>query len=213
MEKRLTRASLCVLAMLLAAWPFAAPAQDRRAASAKHGAGAQAKKGAESAKPAAAAAVAAKPAIVVREVDLASLKALLQRDPAKARPLIINFWATWCEPCREEFPDLVKIDEEYGARSDGAVGRVDFITVSLDDPEDIRKGVPEYLQKMNARMPAYLLNVPDPEQVINLVDPTWSGAMPATFLFDAQGHIVFKHMGRIKPDELREALKKVTSNE
>ena len=209
MEKRLTRASLCVLAMLLAACPFAAPAQGRRAASTKHDAGAQTKKGAESAKP----AVAAKPVILVREVDLAALKALLQRDPAKARPLIVNFWATWCEPCREEFPDLVKINEEYGARTDGAAGRVDFITVSLDDPEDIKKGVPEYLQKMNARMPAYLLNVPDPEQVINLVDPTWSGAMPATFLFDAQGHIVFKHMGRIKPDELREAIKKVTSDE
>lgn len=197
--------------MLLAAWPFAASAQDRPAASTKHDAGAQTKKGAESTKP--AAVVAAKPVIVVREVDLAALKTLLQRDPAKARPLIVNFWATWCEPCREEFPDLVKIDEEYGARSDGTLGRVDFITVSLDDPEDIKKGVPEYLQKMNARMPAYLLNVPDPEQVINLVDPTWSGAMPATFLFDAQGHIVFKHMGRIKPDELRQALKKVMSDE
>jgi thiol-disulfide isomerase/thioredoxin len=143
---------------------------------------------------------------VVREVDLAALKKLLPGENAKARPLLVNFWATWCEPCREEFPDLVKIDEQYGA------GKLDFITVSLDDVADIQKGVPEYLQKMHARMPAYLLNVPDPEDVINLVDPQWSGAMPATFLFDARGTLVFKHMGRIKPDELRAAIEKVTTD-
>ncbi|HEV7857639.1 MAG TPA: TlpA disulfide reductase family protein [Pyrinomonadaceae bacterium] len=143
---------------------------------------------------------------VVREVDLADLRKLLPGANAKARPLLINFWATWCEPCRDEFPDLVKIDEQYGA------GKLDFITVSLDDVADIKKGVPEYLQKMHARMPAYLLNVPDPEEVINLVDPQWSGAMPATFLFDPHGTLVFKHMGRIKPDELRAAIEKVTSD-
>jgi thiol-disulfide isomerase/thioredoxin len=141
---------------------------------------------------------------VVREVDLAALKKLLAGDNAKSRPLLVNFWATWCEPCRAEFPDLVKINDEYGA------GRLDFITVSLDDVSDIKKVVPEYLQRMNARMPAYLLNVPDPEEVINLVDPKWSGAMPATFLFDSRGTLVFKHMGRINPDELRAAIEKVT---
>src|SRR5688572_5648600 len=41
-----------------------------------------------------------------------------------AKPLLINFWATWCVPCREEFPDLVKIDGEYK-------GKIDFITISL----------------------------------------------------------------------------------
>jgi len=144
---------------------------------------------------------------VVREVDLAALKKILSGANAKSRPLLVNFWATWCEPCREEFPDLVKIDEQYGA------GKLDFITVSLDDVSDIEKGVPEYLEKMHARMPAYLLNVPDPEEVINLVDPQWSGAMPATFLFDSHGTLVFKHMGRIKPDELRAAIEKAVTSD
>jgi thiol-disulfide isomerase/thioredoxin len=144
---------------------------------------------------------------VVREVDLAALKKLLPGANARSRPLLVNFWATWCDPCREEFPDLVKIDEQYGA------GKLDFIIVSLDDVSDIKKGVPEYLQRMHARMPAYLLNVPDPEEVINLVDPQWSGAMPATFLFDSRGTIVFKHMGRIKPDELRAAIEKAVTSD
>jgi thiol-disulfide isomerase/thioredoxin len=144
---------------------------------------------------------------VVREVDLAALKKLLQRDPAQARPMLVNFWATWCEPCRAEFPDLVKIDEQYGA------GKLDFITVSLDDISDIEKGVPQYLQQMRARMPAYLLNVPDPEEVINVMDPKWSGAMPATFLYNSRGTLAYKHTGRINPDELRANIEKVMSDQ
>src|SRR5262245_14290960 len=45
----------------------------------------------------------------VRQIDLDGLKKLLERDPKDARPLLVNFWATWCDGCREEFPDLVKI--------------------------------------------------------------------------------------------------------
>src|SRR5258707_2977419 len=52
----------------------------------------------------------------VREIDLDGLKKLIQRDPKDTRPLLINFWATWCDSCREEFPDLVKIDADYRAK-------------------------------------------------------------------------------------------------
>lgn len=131
---------------------------------------------------------------------------LLQRGSKAARPLLVNFWATWCEPCRDEFPDLVKIDRDYKARG------LDFVTVSLDDVSDIKTAVPQFLQTAQAQMPTYLLNVPDPEPAIKWVDEAWNGSLPATFLFDAQGKIIFKHTGRIKPAELRNALEKVTSD-
>ena len=139
----------------------------------------------------------------VREIDLEGLKKLLQREEAGGRPLLVNFWATWCEPCRDEFPDLVRIDAQYRGRG------LEFITVSLDDVAEIKNLVPQFLREMRAGMPAYLLNSPDPDLVINTVDPNWSGALPATFLFDAQGQIAFKHLGRIKPPELRAAIEKV----
>jgi thiol-disulfide isomerase/thioredoxin len=157
--------------------------------------------------------VAKQAAVVVKEINTESMTTLLKREPAAQRPLLVNFWATWCDPCREEFPDLVKIDKEYRAKG------LDFIAISLDDLADIKTEVPKFLRLMNATMPAYLLNVPDPEKAINTIDPRWSGALPATFLYDAQGQLVFKHLGRVQPDELRSAIEKligtqaVTSNQ
>ena len=148
---------------------------------------------------------AAKPSVVVREIDAPSLTAILKRESAP-RPLLVNFWATWCDPCREEFPDLVKLDQQF--RPQG----LDVITVSLDDLADIKTGVPEFLRQMRATMPAYLLNVSDPDQIISTVDSKWSGALPATFLYDAEGKVVFKHFGRFKPVELRAAIEKLVSS-
>jgi thiol-disulfide isomerase/thioredoxin len=146
-----------------------------------------------------------RPPISVREIDTEQLKALLKRDAS--RPLLVNFWATWCDPCREEFPDLVKIDAEYRPKG------LDFIAISLDDRQDIKTAVPKFLREMRAERPAYLLNVSDPEPAIKAVDPEWGGALPATFLYNQKGEVVFKHFGRVKPAKLRAAIEKVMSNE
>lgn len=146
--------------------------------------------------------------LVVREIDAAGLTKLLARDSAQPRPLLVNFWATWCGPCREEFPDLVRIDEQYRPRG------LEFITVSLDEVTEINTTVPQFLQEMRAgALPAYLLHAAEPEEAINAVDTSWDGQLPATFLYDARGKLIFKHMGRIKPAELRAAIEKVMSAE
>jgi thiol-disulfide isomerase/thioredoxin len=142
----------------------------------------------------------------VREIDLDGLKKILQRDPKDTRPLLINFWATWCDGCREEFPDLVKIDNDY--RDKG----LNFISVSLDDITDIKTAVPGFLKEMKAQMPVVLLNVKDPEPAIHAVDEKWDGQLPATYLYDKEGKIVFKYFGRIKPEELRSAIDKAVGS-
>jgi len=137
----------------------------------------------------------------VKQIDEVGLKALLTPGEARPRPLLVNFWATWCGPCREEFPDLVKI------RADYAADKLDFVLVSLDDPLDLEKAVPEFLAEARATaLPSYLLSASDDSNAINFVDPAWYGELPATFLYDRAGAVVFKHKGRIKPEELRAAL-------
>lgn len=145
------------------------------------------------------------PPFTVREIDAAGLRQALETNRSNASgarvPLLVNFWATWCVPCREEFPDLVAINNDYAARG------LAFITVSLDDATERTRSVPTFLREMRASgMPAYLLNTPEPGDAINLIDSTWSGALPATFLFNREGQIVYKHFGRITPTEVRAAI-------
>jgi thiol-disulfide isomerase/thioredoxin len=138
---------------------------------------------------------------VVAPIDTDALKSLITQQ--RQGPLLVNFWATFCDPCREEFPDLVKIDHEYRPHS------LEFVTVSLDDVSDIKTEVPKFLDAMKATGPAYLLDASDPEPAIKLMDPRWSGALPATFLFNEKGEVVYKHIGRVDPSELRAEIDKL----
>lgn len=145
-----------------------------------------------------------KPAPAPSAINADELQTLLKRDDG--RPLLVNYWATWCDPCRDEFPDLVKIDTQYRAKG------LDFIAISLDDLADLKTEVPKFLRLMKAKMPVYLLNMADPEPAINLIDPKWGGALPATFLYDSKGEVVFKHYGRIPTTELRAAIEKLVNS-
>ena len=149
----------------------------------------------------------AKPApakVSVEAINTDALKVLIAKP--KDKPLLVSFWATWCDPCRDEFPDLVKIDKDYRPQS------LDFVTISLDEVADIKTSVPAFLSQMKATMPAYLLDVKDPEPAINAVDPRWQGDLPATFLYNAKGEIIYKHVGRVNTVELREAIEKLIKN-
>jgi thiol-disulfide isomerase/thioredoxin len=135
----------------------------------------------------------------VKQIDIVGLKKLIK--PA-GRPLLINFWATWCPPCVDEFPDLVKIDNDYR-------GKVDVITVSLDDLADINTYVPKFLAGMKAEMPAYLLYTKDEGAAIRLVAKDWTGNLPMTVLYDAGGTAVYMRNGRIRVQPLRENIDKL----
>lgn len=143
----------------------------------------------------------------VTRVDFAGLQALLKREPEANRPLLINFWATWCTPCVEEFPELVKIDQEFRPRG------LDFITVSLDNLAEINRDVPKFLAAMKAEMPAFLLKTPDEDAAIQFVAPDWKGGLPFTILLDSTGKTAYSRMGVVKPDILRAELEKVLTSE
>lgn len=135
----------------------------------------------------------------VKEIDLGSLAKLIKPS---GKPLLINFWATWCDPCREEFPDLVKIDAAYK-------GKIDLITVSLDDLADIDGDVPKFLAEMKAEMPAYLLHTNDESAAIQLVSKDWAGNLPLTVFFDASGKLAYQRNGKLRYDTVKENIDRV----
>ncbi|HEX8246652.1 MAG TPA: thioredoxin-like domain-containing protein [Pyrinomonadaceae bacterium] len=137
----------------------------------------------------------------VTQIDTPALQNLLKRDGENAKPLLINFWATWCDPCREEFPDLVKIDADYK-------GKIDFITISLDYLSEINGDVPKFLAQMKAGMPAYLLKTENESEAIALVSKDWQGGLPFTILFDSSGKEAYVRQGKIKPETIRAEIDK-----
>jgi len=138
----------------------------------------------------------------VKQIVVEGLILLLKPN---GKPLLINFWATWCDPCREEFPDLVKIDSEFR-------GKIDLITVSLDDLAEINGDVPRFLNEMNSKIPAYLLYTPDESAAITMVSKDWSGNLPLTILFAADGSISYQRNGKIRYESVSAEINKLLTS-
>ena len=135
----------------------------------------------------------------VTQIDAEALKNLLKPN---GKPLLINFWATWCDPCREEFPDLVKIGADYK-------DRIDLITISLDDLAEIKGDVPKFLAAMKSDAPAYLLKTPDEGVAIAAVSKDWQGGLPFTILFNTNGDVIYSKQGKFNTEFLRTEIEKV----
>jgi len=138
---------------------------------------------------------------LVTKIDEVALKKILHPN---GKPLLVNFWATWCDPCREEFPDLVKINADY-------MGKIDFITITLDDAGDIKGAVPKFLSDMKAPMPSYLLVTSDEEAVITSIAKDWTGGLPFTVLYNDKGDMQYFRQGKVKIDLLRSELDKLST--
>jgi cytochrome c biogenesis protein CcmG/thiol:disulfide interchange protein DsbE len=104
----------------------------------------------------------------------------VNKDEWTGKVVLVNFWATWCPPCREEIPELLALKKEYK-------DRLQIVGISEDDdpPEKVLKFVRQ--QAMN-----YPIVMATPE----LID-SYGGvpALPTSFLIDTQGRVVQKHSG------------------
>lgn len=97
------------------------------------------------------------------------------------RILFINVWASWCIPCREEFPDLVRLSEKYKDKN------IDMVAISADYPDEIESKIIPFLESQQVNFPVYVQNFDKQEDFINFLNVDWSGALPATFVYNAAG--------------------------
>ncbi len=99
----------------------------------------------------------------------------------KGQVVLVNFWATWCVPCREEFPDLARLERAYRGKGLAVLG------VSIDAAKDL-PGVEKFLAKTNPDFPNYLKASGGDDQVfIESVDAKWGGELPFTVLYSRDG--------------------------
>jgi thiol-disulfide isomerase/thioredoxin len=113
---------------------------------------------------------------LVKMYTYEELKPLLERKDDKT--YIVNFWATWCAPCVKELPYFEKINKEY------AIHNVEVILVSLDFPKQIDKKLIPFINKNKLQAKVVLLNDMNEDVWIQAIDKSWSGAIPATLIYN-----------------------------
>lgn len=137
--------------------------------------------------------IAAKPV----KLDLAGadeLKALRRNTGDKI--LLIDFWATWCGPCVQEFPEFEKMYRMYGHRKFG------LVTVSAQFPDE-KKGVLPFLEREHATSRNLLFGDNDTYAMMAAFDPKWNGGLPYTVLLGPGGTVLFQSRGPVDPLQLR----------
>jgi thiol-disulfide isomerase/thioredoxin len=136
----------------------------------------------------------------VKVIKVEELQKLISENDD--RVLLINVWATWCLPCREEFPELVRLSKNYK-------DKIRVIGISIDDYELLSTQVVPFLKNQNAEFENYILKVNEPEDFINFLSKDWSGAVPATFVYDKKGNQKEVLIGKQSYDSFEKAVKKV----
>jgi thiol-disulfide isomerase/thioredoxin len=131
-------------------------------------------------------------------IDEAALQKLVASH--KGKVVIVNFWATWCAPCREEMPRMLALERRHAANG------VKLLLISADEPGDQVQAA-QFLGAQKAPQPWYLKRSADDERFINSVDPKWSGALPAMFIYDRTGRRVRTWIGETDIKDIEAAIK------
>lgn len=135
--------------------------------------------------------------VTLEEIDVQGIKELVKNSSKKLR--LINIWATWCGPCKLEFPDMVIIDRMYRGRP------FEFISISADKLEKTAE-VLDFLKSQEASNRNYIFKGTDVYQMIEAVDPEWQGAIPFTMLIEPGGKIVYKKQDTIDPLKIKKMI-------
>lgn len=120
----------------------------------------------------------------VPQIGFSDLEALLNSDNDTV--YVINFWATWCKPCIEELPAFEKLKKEYRGN------RVEIILVSLDFPTKYESQLVPFVKENKLECKVVHLTDVNANQWIDRVDPSWSGAIPATVVYNGKDRSFFE---------------------
>ena len=112
----------------------------------------------------------------------------------KGRPLVLNFWATWCAPCVEEMPELTALQNEVQAKN------IQILGIGIDSPANISA----FADKYRIGYPLYVAGIDGSELSRQLGNQ--AGGLPFTVVIDASGKVRKTYLGRLKMDDLRREL-------
>ena len=132
--------------------------------------------------------------VAVKTAVAEDLKRLRKNPTGKI--LLVDFWATWCGPCLEEFPQFETMYRMYGHRP------FDLVTVSVNYPDE-KAGVLKALEQLHATTTNLLFGSTDIYALMAAFDPDWNAAVPYTMLIGPKGEVLYKRQGPVDPLEVR----------
>jgi len=106
----------------------------------------------------------------------------------RGKPLMVTFWATWCEPCRDEYPMVNELVRQYKPKGLAVFG------MDLDDDAEVSLAL-KFMARTHPVFPNYRKKPGKEEEFINRVNPKWPGTLPATFFYAPDGQLVGQIIG------------------
>jgi thiol-disulfide isomerase/thioredoxin len=138
--------------------------------------------------------------LVQKPVGIVTFEQLQNEASAKQNDTlyVVNFWATWCDPCVHEIPYFQKVYNKLSTR------KVKMIFVSLNAVRELAK-VQQFADSKNLLPEVLVLNGGNPNNWIDKVDSSWSGSIPATVLYK-HGKKLYFHEGELTEESLTSIL-------
>ena len=109
----------------------------------------------------------------------------------KGKVLVVNFWATWCGPCREEMPEFVRAQSEFGRRG------LQFVGIAVDEPDKVR----QFVREIGLNYPALIGGYGAMELSRTFGNKVM--ALPFTVIVDRTGHVAHTQLGVLPARQLR----------
>ena len=136
-------------------------------------------------------------------IDAAGYQKILEQYHGK--PLLITFWATWCEPCRAEFPMLNELISEYQPKGLKVVG------INLDDDGDLIL-TRRFIARYKPAFPSYRKRAGGEHAFAEAVLPGWNGAIPASFFYAPDGHQIGHLLGGTDRETFEAAIRQLMAS-
>jgi thiol-disulfide isomerase/thioredoxin len=141
----------------------------------------------------------AKEPVNLEKVSVADMKALAANNTGKT--LLVNFWATWCAPCVEEFPDLMATWRMYRKRP------FQLVTVAVNYPDE-EKAVRTFLESQKASARNLMPSIMEPSDIVTALDKDWNGGVPYSMIIAPGGKVLYRSSGRVNILETRRLILK-----